>query len=135
MTGNKRFKLIGDNNLEFLMQHQIELPIYDYQNNNKRLSLSDVLDLLNSFNDKNKILQKSIKRQQSSNDECCKYIEEVAYENMALEARNNNQAKQLDDLIKENKELKEKLDDILELTELTGMIHLRKAEIRSIIQR
>lgn len=35
----------------------------------------------------------------------------------------------------ENKELKEKLDDILELTELTGMIHLRKAEIRSIIQR
>lgn len=38
-------------------------------------------------------------------------------------------------LKKENKKLKEKLDDILELTELTGMIHLRKAEIKSIINR
>ena len=38
-------------------------------------------------------------------------------------------------LVKENEELKEKLNEILELTELTGMIHLRKAEIKSIIKR
>lgn len=40
-----------------------------------------------------------------------------------------------EELKKENKKLKEKLDDILELTELTGMIHLRKAEIKRIINR
>lgn len=39
------------------------------------------------------------------------------------------------ELVEENKELKEKLDDILELIELTGMIHLRKAQIKSIINR
>lgn len=39
------------------------------------------------------------------------------------------------DVLKENKLLKEKLNEILELTELTGMIHLRKAEIKSIIKR
>jgi len=38
-------------------------------------------------------------------------------------------------LQKENKLLKEKLNEILELTELTGMTHLRKAEIKSIIKR
>ena len=40
-----------------------------------------------------------------------------------------------DKLQEENKLLKEKLNEILELTELTGMIHLRKAEIKSIIKR
>ena len=64
MTG-KRFKLIGDNNLEFLMQHKLELPIYDYQNNKKRLSLKNTLDLLNSFNDENEQLK--IKNQKQEN--------------------------------------------------------------------
>lgn len=48
----KRFKLIGDSNLEMLMQHQLELPIYDNYQNNKRLSLSNVLDLLNELDEK-----------------------------------------------------------------------------------
>ena len=39
------------------------------------------------------------------------------------------------DVLKENKLLKEKLNEILELTEMTGMIQLRKAEIKSIIKR
>lgn len=64
MTG-KRFKLIGDNNLEFLIQHKLELPIYDYQNDKKRLSLKDTLDLLNSFNDENEQLK--IKNQKQEN--------------------------------------------------------------------
>ena len=38
-------------------------------------------------------------------------------------------------LKKENKELKGKLDDILELTEFVGMTSLRKAEIKSIVNR
>lgn len=41
--------------------------------------------------------------------------------------------KEFMDLKEENKLLKNKLDEILELTEQSGMIHLRKAEIRSII--
>lgn len=38
-------------------------------------------------------------------------------------------------LKKEIKELKEKLDDVLELTEFVGMTSLRKAEIKSIVNR
>ena len=41
----------------------------------------------------------------------------------------------MNELHEENIMLKEKLNEILELTELTGMIHLRKAEIKSIIKR
>ena len=41
----------------------------------------------------------------------------------------------MNELNGENEQLKEKLNEILELTELTGMIHLRKAEIKSIIKR
>ena len=59
MTENKRFKLIGDENLEHLMQYQLELPIYDYQNNKKRLSLGNTLDLLNYFNDESEHLNKN----------------------------------------------------------------------------
>lgn len=44
-------------------------------------------------------------------------------------------AKIIMELKEENKQLKDKLDEILELTEEpTGMIHLRKAQIRSIIK-
>ena len=53
----KRFKLIGDSNLEMLMQHQPELPIYDYNNKKKRLSLSDALNLLNSLHEENEELK------------------------------------------------------------------------------
>lgn len=53
----KRFKLIGDSNLEMLMQHQLELPIYDYNNKKKRLSLNDALNLLNSLYEENEELK------------------------------------------------------------------------------
>lgn len=38
-------------------------------------------------------------------------------------------------LLEQNEKLEEKLEDILELTEQNGMIHLRKAEIRDIVNR
>lgn len=41
--------------------------------------------------------------------------------------------KKMNELNDENEQLKGKLKDILELTEKTGMTHLRKAEIKSII--
>ena len=47
----------------------------------------------------------------------------------------NEQQAIISALKKEIKELKEKLDDVLELTEFVGMISLRKAEIKSIVNR
>ena len=52
-----------------------------------------------------------------------------------LNEKARERSKALSKLQKENNLLKEKLNEILELTELTGMIHLRKAEIKSIIKR
>lgn len=40
----KRFIIIGDSNIEFIMQTQLLLPIYD---NKKRLNLKSCCDLLN----------------------------------------------------------------------------------------
>lgn len=47
----------------------------------------------------------------------------------------NEQQANISALEKEIKELKEKLDDVLELTEFVGMTSLRKAEIKSIVNR
>lgn len=59
----KRFKLIGDTNLEFLMQDKLELPIYDYANNNsKRLSLKTTLDLLNQLSEENDKLKEELEQ-------------------------------------------------------------------------
>ena len=55
----KRFKLIGDSNLEYLMQDELELPIYDY-NNKKRLSLKNTFDVLNQLLDENEQLKQDI---------------------------------------------------------------------------
>lgn len=55
----KRFKLIADSNLEYLMQAELDLPIYDYNDNEKRLSLKDTLDLLNKLStEKNELKEK-----------------------------------------------------------------------------
>ena len=55
----KRFKLIADSNLEYLMQAKLDLPIYDYNDNEKRLSLKDTLDLLNKLStEKNELKEK-----------------------------------------------------------------------------
>lgn len=55
----KRFKLIADSNLEYLMQAELDLPIYDYNNDEKRLSLKDTLDLLNKLStEKNELKEK-----------------------------------------------------------------------------
>ena len=51
-----------------------------------------------------------------------------------LEKENEQLKKEKENLIKIVTRLKEKLKDILELTEQTGMIHLRKEQIRQIIR-
>ena len=52
-----------------------------------------------------------------------------------LNEKARERSKALSKLQKENNLLKEKLNEILKLTEMTGMIHLRKAEIKNIIKR
>lgn len=49
-------------------------------NNGNNMTYEEVADLLNE----NEHLKQSLKRQQSSNDECSKYIEEVIKENKQL---------------------------------------------------
>jgi len=56
MTG-KRFKLIGDTNIEFLLQDKILLPVYD---NGKQLSLKNTVDLLNEVYEENQDLKKRL---------------------------------------------------------------------------
>lgn len=52
----KRFLIIGDSNIEFLMQTQLLLPIYD---NKERLNLKTCCDLLNELHDENEQLKQS----------------------------------------------------------------------------
>lgn len=54
----------------------------------KILKTTDVVYLLNELKEENEWLKKSIKRQQSSNEECSKYIKEVAKENEQLKSTN-----------------------------------------------
>ena len=75
------------------------------------------LDGLNYYQEQNGHLSSKISDLECENEQL-KYHLEIA-----------------NDALKENKLLKEKLNEILELTEMTGMIHLRKAEIKSIIKR
>ena len=50
----KRFMIICDDNIEFIMQTQLLLPIYD---NKERLSLKTCCDLLNELYEENKKLK------------------------------------------------------------------------------
>lgn len=94
----KRFKLIGDSNLEVLMQHQLELPIYDYNNKKSRLSLNTTLNLLNSLYEENEELN-SIKKFADRNGICIFNIDE------AFRRCWQDNAK----LVKENEELKQEV--------------------------
>lgn len=50
----KRFKIICDDNIEFIMQTKLLLPIYD---DKERLSLKTCCDLLNDLHDENEQLK------------------------------------------------------------------------------
>ena len=78
----KRFKLIGDSNLEFLMQHQLELPIYDYNNKKSRLSLNTTLNLLNSLYEENEELKQRNENQYNQLTELWEIIEEENWEKL-----------------------------------------------------
>lgn len=56
--------------------------------NGKILKTTDVVYLLNELSNENNWLKKSVKRQQLSNEECSKYIEEVVKENEQLKSTN-----------------------------------------------
>lgn len=106
-----------------------ELPLSEgiyYKSNANKLCkwLNTQHELLNALHNENEQL-KSIKKFADRNGICIFNIDE------AFRRCWQDNAK----LVKENEELKEKLNEILELTEMTGMIHLRKAEIKSIIKR
>ena len=50
----KRFTIICDDNIEFIMQTQLLLPIYD---DKKQLSLKSCCDMLNALHEENKRLK------------------------------------------------------------------------------
>lgn len=76
----RRFELDCESNIEWLMQDKLLLPIKDKESDSN-LSLRQGYDLLNELNYENKHLKKSIKRQQSSNNEI---IREQQKENRRL---------------------------------------------------
>lgn len=79
----KRFKLIGDSNLEVLMQHQLELPIYDFNNKKRsRLSLNTTLNLLNSLYEENEELKQRNENQYQQLTELWEIIEEENWEKL-----------------------------------------------------
>lgn len=55
--------------------------------NGKIMKTIDVVYLLNKLSNENEWLKKSRKRQQLSNEECSKYIEEIVKENEKLKQR------------------------------------------------
>ena len=79
----KRFDLVCESNLEWLMQSILYLPLRDNKTN-KRITLKQCHDLLNELQEKNKHLEKSIKRQQSSNNECIKFLDDLNDDNQHL---------------------------------------------------
>lgn len=80
MTENKRFNF----NIMF-GEDEYTGTVFE---NGKILKTTDVVYLLNEIWNENEQLKKSIKRQQSSNEECSKYIEEVVKENEQLKSTN-----------------------------------------------
>lgn len=77
----------------------------DIWDNQKEERIDDTPTLLNELSKENEQLKQSLKRQQSSNDECSKYIEEVIKENKQLK----EEIKYLNDVLAryEEKELQE----------------------------
>lgn len=84
----KRFIIIGDENLEFIMQDKLLLPIYDGK---KRLSLKECCDLLNELNDK------------------CEFLE---IDNDALEYGAKKYAELYHKTLKENEQLKQQIKQL-----------------------
>lgn len=109
----KRFKLIGDSNLEVLMQHQLELPIYDFNNKKKRLSLNTTLNLLNSLYEENEELN-SIKKFADRNGICIFNIDEAfrrCWQDNAKLVKENNQLKStINTLTHDNTKMKKVLN-------------------------
>lgn len=92
MGENKRYVYIEHKNADYILEDpNYELDFIEMLGN--CLEPQEIVDKLNNLSDKNEHLKKSIKRQQLSNEECSKYIEEVA---------------------KENKQLKEQVEDLYE---------------------
>ena len=92
---------------------------------NTFLNWEDVVDLLNKQ-------QATINKLEQENEQLRQFINKGRRLSVKELMANTNENELLK---KEIKELKEKLDDILELTEFVGMTSLRKAEIKSIVNR
>ena len=85
MSENKRFYV--DKSGDF-RDNKTGVAIVDFGYNFNGMECRHILELMNSLNDENEQLKQSVKRQQLSNDECSKYIEEVAKENEQLKKDN-----------------------------------------------
>ena len=70
--------------------------VTDHHNSDYEMMEKQCCELLNKLSEENEQLKQSLKRQQSSNDECSKYIEEVIKENGELK----KEVKQLKNKIK-----------------------------------
>lgn len=95
----------------------------------------DLCVMLNELNDENERLKRINKGQELEIVRLHKLADAMSGALRELGVYDVYDKQQIENRKKENKLLKEKLNDILELTEQTGMIHLRKAEIKNIINR
>lgn len=123
MTG-KRFRIIGDSNIEFIMQDKLLLPIYDGK---KRLSLKECCDKLNELCEENQQLEMET---EELNEDAMSY--QTLYEQQlekceGLLSECKHQQEQKMKFYKENKELKQQLEDC-EFAHRTEMAHHRVVE-------
>lgn len=98
-------------------------------------TVDGAVDLMNELNDENEQLKRINKGQELEIVRLHKLADAMSGALRELGVYDVYDKQQIENRKKENKLLKEKLNDILELTEQTGMIHLRKAEIKNIINR
>lgn len=93
MTTDKRFDLVCDNNVEWLMQEELFLPIID-KNTNKKITLKQCYDLLNSL----------------AQEEQLKWSDEISYLEIMI--------KKLKEKNKELEELVDEVDNELEIRDI-----------------
>ena len=80
---DKRFIIIGDSNIEFIMQTQLLLPIYG---NKERLSLKTCCDLLNGLYEENQQLERQVGNLEHTRDFCAEDCERLEKENEELKS-------------------------------------------------
>lgn len=105
----KRFIIIGDDNIEFLMQDKLLLPIYD---NGMRLSLKGCCDLLNEQYEGNMLLIDDSEKYRKLAIQFDNRNKELVSENALLEKENKQLKQQIKELRIENEAQSDAIDGL-----------------------